>query len=114
MPLLDNLTAQLADKHIAAIHALSAHTPRIARAERLAERFQGAGIQATATGHVRDDGSVSLWVQAEAPLPRVEAAMARLDLAEDDRIPCSSVCEIRLQGFDFPVYVRHPAPSATA
>ena len=39
MPLLDDLTAQLADKHIAAIHALSAHTPRIAQAERLAERI---------------------------------------------------------------------------
>ena len=114
MPLLDVLTASLAAQHFAAIATLNTHTPRIAQAERLAERFQGAGIEAVASGYLRDDGSVCLWVHAEAPLERLEAAMARLDLAEDDRIPFQSDCEIRLQGLDFPVYVRHPAPSATA
>ena len=114
MPLLDVLTASLAAQHFAAIATLNTHTPRIAQAERLAERFRGAGLEAVATGYVRDDGSACLWVHVEATLERMEAAMARLDLAEDDRIPFQSDCEIRLQGLDFPVYVRHPAPSAAA
>ena len=60
MPLLDVLTASLAAQHFAAIATLNTHTPRIAQAERLAERFQGAGIEAVASGYLRDDGSVWL------------------------------------------------------
>ena len=62
MPLLDDLTAQLADKHIAAIHALNTHTPRIAQAERLAERLAAPHlvhvlrtVQAVAVAEARPD-----------------------------------------------------------
>lgn len=46
-------------------------------------------------------------------LERLDAALTRLDIVEQDRIPGVTETEVRLHGIDVPLYVMHPLPEHT-
>ncbi len=88
--------------------SLAAAATRIAQAENLAQQVQSQGIQARAHGMAQGP-HILVWVSAGPVTPaRMEAAITRLDLVEIDRFPGSTEYEIRLQGFDIPLYVMTP------
>jgi hypothetical protein len=94
--------------------SLAASSPRIDQAESLAEKIQTQGIQALAYGEAQGP-HIHLWVTAGPATPaRMAAALAQLGLVEIDRFPGHSEYEIRLQGYDIPLYVMTPLPAVAA
>lgn len=94
MSLLDTLSADLAALHFAQIESLNAQAERIAHAERIAARLQSTGIQATAHGSIRQDGSVRIWIRSSADVPRLRNALVKLDIPEAEHIEALMGSEI--------------------
>ena len=101
--LQQQLNAQIAS----ARKNLTAHGPRIAQAETLANKLQSQAVEALAAGRI-DGHHILMWVSVTATYPTLSNALVRLDLIERERFVTSTDCEIYVAGFDVPIYLIRP------
>ena len=96
MSLLDQLAADLGALHFAQLEGLNAQAERIAHAERLAGRLCSTGIQASAHGRIRADGSAYIYLRTTAEIHCLRNALVRLDIPEAEHIEALTSSEIHV------------------
>lgn len=106
--LQQQLNAQIAS----ARKNLTAHGPRIAQAETLANKLQSQAVEALAAGQI-DGHHVLIWVAVTATYQTISKALVRLNLIERERFVTSLDCEIHVEGFDVPIYLTAPRRART-
>ena len=91
--LQQQLNAQIAS----ARKNLTAHGPRIAQAETLANKLQSQAVEALAAGRI-DGHHVLIWVAVTATYQTISNALARLDLIGAVRADIVAASEITDRG----------------